>query len=46
MLIWTEGQQHDAETLRRVLERVGFRDVVARPTTGYWSVIEATKPGS
>jgi predicted O-methyltransferase YrrM len=46
MLIWTEGQQHDAETLRRVLERVGFRDVVARPTAGYWSVVEATKPGS
>jgi SAM-dependent methyltransferase len=45
MLIWTEGQQQDAETLSLVLERVGFRNVEARPTTGYWSVVEAIKPG-
>ena len=45
MLIWTEGQQHTAQTLRQMLERVGFRDVVARPTAGYWSVVEASKPG-
>ncbi len=44
MLIWTEGQQQDAETLGRMLERVGFRDIGVQPTAGYWSVVEARKP--
>jgi acetylserotonin N-methyltransferase len=46
MLVWTEGQQYDPGTLRTLLERVGFRAVEVRSTIGYWSVVEATKPGS
>lgn len=44
MLVWTEGQQYRAVKLREVLERLGFVDVRVTRTTGYWSVVEATKP--
>jgi SAM-dependent methyltransferase len=44
MLVWTEGQQYDLTTLRSALEGAGFRDIEARPTSGYWTVVSARRP--
>jgi len=44
MLVWTEGQQWEAEGLREMLESVGFDTVECRPTIGYWSAVTARRP--
>ena len=44
MLLGTRGRQYSLSALERILADVGFRDVAARPTYGYYSVVSATKP--
>ncbi len=44
MLVWTEGQQYDSETLRALLKRAGFAAIERRATTGYWSVVTGRRP--
>ncbi len=41
MLVWTEGQQWTESGLRQALEAAGFSEIRCRPTTGYWSVVDA-----
>lgn len=44
MLVWTEGQQYDFPTLRRLLQQTGFVAIEQRPTVGYWSVVLGRRP--
>jgi len=44
MLVWTEGQQWSEGGLRDLLGDAGFEPIGCRRTTGYWSVVTATKP--
>ena len=43
MMLFTEGKQRSLAEFRRILEGAGFRDVTARPTTAYYSVVEGLK---
>ncbi|MEM7025785.1 MAG: methyltransferase, partial [Pseudomonadota bacterium] len=45
MLAWTEGVQRSRAELGEILEAAGFGDVVVTPSLGYWSIVNATKPG-
>jgi hypothetical protein len=44
MLLRTEGKQFAAQELDDLLQEGGFRDVVATPTYGYYSLVSARKP--
>ena len=44
MMLFTEGKQRSLGEFRTILEGAGFRDVTARPTTAYYSVVEGRKP--
>lgn len=44
MMLFTEGKQRSLGEFRAILEGAGFRDVTARPTTAYYTVVEARKP--
>lgn len=44
MLLGTRGRQYSLPALERILADAGFRDVAARPSYGYYSVVSATKP--
>lgn len=44
MLLGTRGRQYSFSALERILADAGFRNVAARPSYGYYSVVSATKP--
>ncbi len=44
MLVWTKGQQYRFGELRDLLVQVGFDDVSAESTGGYWTLVQARKP--
>jgi SAM-dependent methyltransferase len=43
MLVWTEGQQYSPSALRALVESAAFASVEIVPTSGYWSLIRASK---
>src|SRR5262245_24548079 len=44
MLGWSTGEQYSAQELAKTLTDAGFRNVDAKPTFGYYSVVTAHKP--
>jgi hypothetical protein len=44
MLGWSTGEQYSAQELTETLTDAGFRDIEAKPTFGYYSVVTAHKP--
>ena len=44
MLLWTEGEQYSGQELSTMLAEGGFRDIEAKPTCGYWSIVTGRKP--
>ena len=44
MSLWTEGQQFSAKELAALLSEAGFRDVEAKPSVGYFSIVVGRKP--
>lgn len=44
MLLWTEGQQFSGAELVALLSEVGFTEVSARRTCGYWGIATGRKP--
>ena len=43
MMLFTEGKQRSLGEFRAILEGAGFRDVTARPTSAYYTVVEGIK---
>jgi acetylserotonin N-methyltransferase len=45
LMLGTQGQQFTLPELRGLLEPAGFRDIEARPTYGYYSLVTGRKAG-
>ena len=43
MLVAMPGQQYSGRELREMLTEAGFKDVEAKPTFGYWSIVTGKK---
>jgi len=44
MMGWTEGESYSGLELSGMLKGVGFHDIEARPTFGYYSIVTGRKP--
>ncbi|HYL59999.1 MAG TPA: methyltransferase [Candidatus Acidoferrales bacterium] len=44
MLLWVTGQQYSGRELTNMLVEAGFKNIEAKPTFGYWSVVTGVKP--